>query len=100
MQQTSQERLSTGLRVNRPTDNAQSFFAAQSLTNRASTLFEAKDRANLAVSALGAAQTGLNAINRLADIAEVVALSACGGTAEEREAAAQQFDEIRNQSIT
>lgn len=97
MQQTSQERLSTGLRVNRPTDNAQSFFAAQSLTNRASTLFEAKDRVNLAVSALGAAQTRLNAINRLADIAEVVALSARGGTAEEREAAAQQFDEVRNQ---
>jgi flagellin len=97
LQQISQERLSTGLRVNRPTDNAQSFFAAQSLTNRASSLFEAKDRANQAVSALGAAQSGINAINRLADLAEAVALSARGGTTAEREAAAQQFDEIRSQ---
>lgn len=97
MQQISQERLSTGLWVNRVTDNAQSFFAAQSLTNRASSLYDAKERANQAVSALGAAQSGINAINRLANLAEAVALSARGGTTAEREAAAQQFDEIRNQ---
>jgi flagellin len=97
LQQVSQERLATGLRVNRPTDNAQSFFAAQSLTNRAGSLFEAKDRANQAVSALGAAQSGIEAINRLADQAEAIALSARGGSAKEREAAAQQFDQIRTQ---
>ena len=91
------ERLSTGLKINSALDGAQAFFAARSLNDRASDLLAAKDRINQGVSTVGAAIAGTQAIENLADQAKALALTAKGGTAAERQQAAEQFDALRTQ---
>jgi len=93
----TQDRLSTGRRVNSPVDDPVTFFAAKSLLDRAGDLSTVKEDIGQAVSAVGATIVGVNAIEGLVSQARATALSAQGGTVAERDAAAARFDEIRNQ---
>lgn len=61
----TQERLSTGKRVNSAIDNPTNFFAARSHTQRADLLNGLKDNINEAVQTIKAADNGVTSINRL-----------------------------------
>ena len=63
----TQERLSTGLRVNSAIDNPTSFFTAQGLNNRASDLSQLSDDIGIAVDTLKAADDGIKAITTLVE---------------------------------
>ena len=91
------QRLATGRRVNGPLDAAAAFFAGRSLRARAGDLLAVKDRIGQGASAIGAAIAGTSALNGLLEQAKAVALTARGGSASERQEAAQRFDEIRTQ---
>ena len=91
------ERLSTGRRVNSAIDDAQAFLLSRNLDTRAAELQASRDDIGQAASSIGAAQNGLEAISNLTGQLEGIATAARGGTAQERAAAAAQFDEIRNQ---
>lgn len=91
------ERLSTGREVNNALDNAQAFLLSRNLDNRAAEIQASRDEIGQAASSIGAAQNGLEAISNLTGQLEGIATAARGGTAQERAAAAAQFDEIRNQ---
>jgi len=91
------QRLSTGLRVQRPVDDAAAFFQAESARGRVRDLLQAKDQIGQATSAVETALAGTEAIESLAGQLKGLALSVQGGTAAERLAAAEQFDVIRQQ---
>lgn len=61
----TQTRLSTGKKVNTAIDNPTSFFAAQSLNSRASTIDSLKDAMGQAVQTIAAADKGIKAIASL-----------------------------------
>ncbi|MDD9876856.1 MAG: hypothetical protein OXR84_05380 [Magnetovibrio sp.] len=91
------ERLSTGRRVSRIDDDPAAVFQAQALQGRVRDLLEAKDQIGQAESAVEGALAGLDAIEDLAGQLKGIALSVQGGSAEARQAAAEQFDVIRQQ---
>lgn len=91
------ERLSTGLKVNNAVDDAQAFFLAKNLNNRAADLQAVKDDIGQAASSIGAAQNGIEAISNLSGQLQGIATAARGGSAQDRAAAAEQFDSIRQQ---
>lgn len=91
------ERLATGLKVNRAADDAPAFLLAQSLNARAGDLLALKDGIGQAASTLGSALNGIDAISGLANQLKGIAAAARGGTAAERAAAAAQFDEFLSQ---
>ncbi len=72
----TQQRVSTGLRVNSAIDNPQSFFTAQGLDNRASDLSSLLDSMGLAVQTLKAASQGIDAIQKLVQQAKATAIQA------------------------
>jgi flagellin len=90
-QQSNQtnERLSTGQRINNPLDGAEDFFNAQALTSRA---------AGQAISTIQAADVGLEAINDLSGQARTIAQQAQNTSdPTERARLADQFNQIRVQ---
>jgi flagellin len=93
----SSERLSSGLKVNNAVDDAQAFFLAKNLNNRAADLQAVKDDIGQAASSIGAAQNGIEAISNLSGQLQGIATAARGGSAQDRAAAAEQFDSIRQQ---
>jgi len=93
----SSERLSSGLKVNNAVDDAQAFFLAKNLNNRAADLQAVKDDIGQAASSIGAAQNGIEAISNLSGQLQGIATAARGGSAQDRAAAAEQFDPIRQQ---
>ncbi|MFT5180569.1 MAG: flagellin [Alphaproteobacteria bacterium] len=80
----TQDRLSTGLRVNSPVDDAKAFFESKALSDRAATINEKKDGIDQAVSAVSVA---LEAVNSLDSIVEqlkgIVNSASSAGTAAE-----------------
>ena len=72
----TQQRVSTGLKVNSAIDNPQSFFTAQGLDNRASDLSTLLDSMGLAVQTLKAASQGIDAIQKLVQQAKATAIQA------------------------
>lgn len=72
----TQNRLSTGKKVNSAIDNPVSYFAAQSLTSRASTIDSLKDAMGQAVSTINAADKGITSITALIQQAKGIAQSA------------------------
>jgi flagellin len=58
-------RLSTGLKVASPVDNAPAFFASQALSSRASDFGDVQSTIDQAISSLNAAQQGLTEITKL-----------------------------------
>ena len=92
----TQQRLSTGLRVNSPIDNASAFFNAQSLRNRGDDYASAKDSIGQGINTVKSGLDGLTAItdvlNQMKALAEQV-LSGQGTAASLN----TQFNELRAQ---
>jgi flagellin-like hook-associated protein FlgL len=72
----TQNRLSTGKKVNTPLDNPTNFFAAQNAVARANDLDTRKDGMSEAVQMLNAATAGIKGITNLIQSAQGVASSA------------------------
>ncbi len=70
---TTQNRLSTGKKVNTPLDNPTNFFAAQNAIARATDLTTRKDGMSEAVQMLNAATAGIKGITALIQSAQGVA---------------------------
>ncbi len=95
---TTQERLSTGKKVNSAIDNPSSYYTAQSLNNRASDLSSLLDSMGQAIQTIKAADEGIEAITSFAQQAKAVAQSALDSSdATERENYMKQFNDILGQ---
>jgi len=70
---TTQNRLSTGRKVNTALDNPTNFFTAQGLDNRASDLNNLLDGIGNGVQVLQAANTGITSLQKLVDTAKSIA---------------------------
>jgi flagellin len=70
---TTQQRLSTGKKVNTALDNPTNFFTAQGLDNRASDIGNLLDGINNGVQVLQAANTGITSLQKLIDSAKSIA---------------------------
>lgn len=95
---TTQSRLSTGLRVNSALDDASAFFAAQSLNSRASDLDGLKADIDQGISSLEAAIDGIEAITELSEQARGLAITAkATSDTNERSSLGVQFDALLSQ---
>jgi len=95
---TTQTRLSSGLRVSSPLDDAAAFFAATGLNNRAGDLSDLKDNIDQSISAIEAAVNGLEAITELVEQAKGLAISSkATGDTTERSTLAVQFNSLLGQ---
>ena len=94
----TQERLSTGKKVNSAIDNPSSYYTAQSLTNRASDLNALLDSMGQGIQTIQAANEGIEAITEFASQAKAIANSA-NDTSDTTsvENYMKQFDEILKQ---
>jgi flagellin len=72
----TQERLSTGKKVNSPLDNAVNYFAAWSHTSRADDLTARKDNMSEAIQTVKAANDGIETITTLIESAKGIAQAA------------------------
>tara|TARA_B100001093_G_scaffold476220_1_gene502383 strand:+ start:741 stop:2423 length:1683 start_codon:yes stop_codon:yes gene_type:complete len=72
----TQLRLATGLKVNSALDGPSSFFAAQSLDNRASDLSRLLDGIGQSIKTIEAADNGVTALTSLVEQAQSIAASA------------------------
>src|SRR6202048_1112180 len=70
---TTQNRLSTGKKVNTALDNPTNFFTAQSLNNRANDINNLLDGIGNGVQVLQAANTGITSLQKLVDTAKSIA---------------------------
>ena len=94
----TQNRLATGLKVSSALDNAQSFFQASAMSNRANDLARLQDGMGLAVKTFEAADKGIKAITKLAENMSAIAKSAKDATtAADRADFQTQFEELRAQ---
>ena len=94
----TQERLSSGKKVNSAIDNPSSFYTAQSLNNRASDLSALLDSMGQAISTIKAADEGIEAITSFVEQAKAVATSALDTTDKvARGKYMEQFNAIRDQ---
>src|SRR6202000_1289769 len=73
---TTQNRLSTGKKVNTALDNPTNYFTAASLDNRASDINNLLDGIGNGVQVLQAANTGITSLQKLVDSAKSVATQA------------------------
>lgn len=99
----TQLRLATGKKVNSALDNANAFFASQSLTNRANDLSRLLDGMGQAVQVLKAADEGITAITSYLEQMQAVAqealdqANAAGGPPVDEATLEASFDELRTQ---
>src|SRR4051794_23877233 len=70
---TTQNRLSTGNKVNSALDNPTNFFTAQGLNNRASDINNLLDGIGNGVQIIQAANTGITSLQKLVDSAKSIA---------------------------
>jgi flagellin-like hook-associated protein FlgL len=77
---TTQNRLSTGNKVNSALDNPTNFFTAQGLNNRASDINNLLDGIGNGVQILQAANTGITSLQKLVDSAKSIANQALQAT--------------------
>src|SRR3954454_21552330 len=70
---TTQNRLSTGKKVNTALDNPTNFFTPQGLDNRASDINNLLDSIANGVQVLEAANTGITSLQKLVDAAKSIA---------------------------
>src|SRR6202048_47147 len=70
---TTQNRLSTGKKVNTALDNPPNYFTARRLANRASDISNLLDSIGNGVQVLQAANTGLTSLQKLVDTAKSIA---------------------------
>ncbi|MCJ7833348.1 MAG: flagellin [Deltaproteobacteria bacterium] len=97
----TQNRLSTGKRVNTAMDDPVNFFAAQSHMTRAADLAARKDGMGEAINIVTAADKGITAITTLIEQAKGIATSALATTdVASRASYATQFDTVMSQIVT
>ena len=102
---TTQERLSTGKKVNSAIDNASSYYQARSLTNRAADLDSLLDSMGQGVQTIQAANEGVEAITAFVEQMKSVAESAVAldptadGYDDKIAEYAAQFDAIKTQIV-
>jgi len=90
-------RLSTGKKVNRITDDPVKFSQSFALSNRVSDLLSLKKGTGQALSAVETAINGVGAIEKLGQQLRGLALSARTASGAQRQELAQQFNVIRSQ---
>ena len=88
----TQERLSSGKKVNSALDNPTNYFASQAALNRASDLSDRKDGMSEAIRNGDAANAGLKAITSLIESAKGIANSAHSASVGDRASLAAQFN--------
>jgi flagellin len=93
----TQQRLSTGKKVNTPIDNPLNYFVAKSLTDRASDISTAKDSMSEGIQTITAANNGITAINALVSAAKGVATSALSASTADISALQTQYNGILTQ---
>ena len=94
----SQNRLSTGKKVNSALDNAQAFFQASNLSNRAGDLSKIKDTVDQAISTVKSAVQGIDSITKVVEQMKGLAASAKGTSdTTERSKLAVQFNTLSTQ---
>lgn len=95
---TTQDRLSSGKKVNSALDNPTNYFAAQSHMERASDLNDRKDGMSEAIQVVKAADNGIKAITALINSAKGLA-SAAQGTSDQASQTTyyNQFEAIQTQ---
>ena len=93
----TQERLSTGKKVNSPLDNPTNYFVAKSLMDRASDISLAKDNMSEGIQTIKAADSGIKAITDLIAAAKGIAYSAQSAAASELSTLQTQFNAILTQ---
>jgi flagellin-like hook-associated protein FlgL len=94
----TQQRLSTGLRVNSAVDDSIAFFSASSLTHRAADLQVLKDDIAQAISAAETAVSAIEAIDDIVEQMKGLALSAkSDASSTNRSNAAVQFNDLKDQ---
>src|SRR5574344_238111 len=99
--ETTQERLSTGLKVNSAMDNPSSYYTAQSLNNRANDLDGLLDSMGQAVQTIQAANEGVESITSFIEQAESVVNQAIeaknANAAADISSYGKQYDQIMTQ---
>lgn len=93
----TQERLSSGKKVNTALDNPTNFFAAQAHTQRAADLTVRKDGMTEAVQGVQAANKGITAISALIEAAKGLTQAARSAATSDRDTLGQQYNVILTQ---
>lgn len=93
----TQDRLSSGKKVNSALDNPTNFFAAQGHTQRAADLTTRKDGMTEAVQGVQAANKGITAITALIEAAKGLTQAARSAGTTDRNSLAGQFNTILTQ---
>ena len=94
----TQERLSTGKKVNSAIDNPSSYYTAQSLNNRANDLSALLDSMGQAIQTIKAANEGIETITSFAEQAKAVANTALDtADVDQIKSSQKQFNELLKQ---
>jgi flagellin len=93
----TQDRLSSGLAVNSPIDDAVKYFQAKSLSTRATDLNERKDKIDQGVSALETVIEATEAVEDLTQQIKGIVDAARSGTKDERKESSAQIKELVTQ---
>jgi len=93
----TQERLSTGKKVNSALDDPTNYFVARDHMNRASDLAARKDGMSEAIQTVKAANAGIEGITKLIEAAKGLTQSARSADATGRDTLAAQFDALLDQ---
>ncbi len=95
---TTQQRLSSGLKVNSALDNASAYFTSVALSNRSSDLGALKSNIDLSVSTIESAINGIDSITTLVQQAKGLANQArATGDTNEKSTLAVQFNALLDQ---
>jgi flagellin len=101
LMELTQNRLSTGKKVNSALDDPISYFAAEAHTQRASDLSGLKDEMSEGIQTIKAANNGIEAITDLVASAKALAQAALASSSStEQEAYSIQFNELLDQIDT
>lgn len=87
----TENRLSTGLKVASPIDDAVAYFQAKALSDRGSDFAEKKDGIDQGISSLQAAMTAITSTESIVKQMKGLLMSAKSATAEERKGLQEQF---------
>lgn len=98
LQELTQTRLATGLKVNSALDNPNSYFTAQSLNDRAGDLTNLLDNMGQAVQTIRSADKGITSITKLVESAKAIANQALQTSSEyERKQFTTRYNDILQQ---
>ncbi len=93
----TEQRLSSGLKVASPIEDARTFFQAKSLSDRAEDLDAKREGIDQAISSVSAALEAINSIDSIVKQMKGLAISAKSATGNEFGSIKTQYDELRTQ---